>query len=194
MKTSSEYDALIPAWYLEKHKAEGTTAGQLHVPFCKKTCFGYSKLRPDYEISYDKRIALRPDAVNIGTIIHRNPEIARKLPEHYHKWILLFDPEEAEKLPDNKGCDHWIELKVPEERLQMRPIYQLSVEEEMILIKYLEKMIQEGKIRQSSSPVGSPILFFPKLNGKGLRLCVDYRHLNQYTIKDRTPLPIMDKL
>jgi hypothetical protein len=33
-------------------------------------------------------------------------EIAKKLPVHYHKWILFFDPEEAEKLPDNKGCDH----------------------------------------------------------------------------------------
>jgi hypothetical protein len=76
----------------------------------------------------------------------------------------------------------------------MGPIYQLSLEEEKILMKYQEKMIKEGKIRQSSSAVGSPILFVPKPNGKGLRLCVDYRHLNQHTVKDRTPLPIMDEL
>jgi len=73
----------------------------------------------------------------------------------------------------------------------MGPIYKLSLEEEKILIKYLEKMIKEGKVRQSSSPVGSPILFVPKPNGNGLRLCIDYRHLNQHTVKDRTPLPIM---
>jgi hypothetical protein len=76
----------------------------------------------------------------------------------------------------------------------MGPIYQLSLEEEKILIKYLEKMIAEGKVRQSSSSVGSPILFVPKPNGKGLRLCVDYRHLNQHMEKDKTPLPIMDEL
>jgi hypothetical protein len=62
-------------------------------------------------------VALRPDAVHIGTIVNRNPEIAEKLPEHYHKWLLLFDPKESEKLPDNKGCDHRIELKLPEDQL-----------------------------------------------------------------------------
>jgi len=194
MDTSSKYDALIPAWYLAKHKAEGTATGHLHFPYCDQSCFGHEKLRPDYEISYDKRVALRPDAINIGSIISRNPEIAKKLPEHYHKWLLLFDPKEAEKLPDNKGCDHRIELKVPEDQLRMGPIYQLSLEEGKILIQYLEKMIKEGKVRQSSSPVGSPILFVPKPSGKGLRLCVDYRHLNKHTVKDKTPLPIMDEL
>jgi hypothetical protein len=194
MKTSTQYDALIPAWYEQKHKAEGTTAGHLHFPFCSETCFGHQKLRPDYEITYDKRVSLRADAINIGRIINRNPEIAKKLPEHYNKWLLLFDPEEAEKLPDDKGCDHRIELKTADDQLRMGPIYQLSKEEEKILIKYIDNMVKEGKILQSSSPVGSPILFVPKPNGKGLRLCVNYRHLNQHTVKDKTPLPIMDEL
>jgi len=194
MKTSSQYDALIPAWYLQKHKAEGMTAGHLHFLFCSETCFSHQKLRPDYEITYDKRVALRADANNIGTIISPNPEIAKKLPEHYHKWLLLFDPEEAEKLPDNKGCDHRIQRNTAEDQLRMGPIYQLSIEEEKILIKYIEKIIKEGKIWQSSSPVGSPIFFVPKPSGKGLWLCVDYRHLDQHTVKDKTPLPIMDEL
>jgi hypothetical protein len=34
MQTSSEYDALIPAWYLNKHKAQGITEGRLHFPIC----------------------------------------------------------------------------------------------------------------------------------------------------------------
>ena len=55
-------------------------------------------------------------------------------------------------------------------------------------------MIKELKIRPSSSAVGSPILYVPKPGGKGLRLCVDYRHLNAHTKKDKTPLPIMDEL
>jgi hypothetical protein len=194
MDTSSKYDALIPAWYLAKHKAEGTTTGHLHFPYCDQSCFGHEKLRPDYEISYDKRVALRPDAIHIGSMISKNPEIPQKLPEHYHKWLLLFDPGEAEKLPDNKGCHHRIELKVPEDQVRMGPIYQLSIEEQKILIQYLEKMIKEEKVRQSSSPVGSPILFVRKPSGKGLRLCVDYRHLNKQTVKDKTPLPIMDEL
>jgi len=34
MKTSSDYDTLIPAWYLNKHKAQGITEGKLHFPLC----------------------------------------------------------------------------------------------------------------------------------------------------------------
>jgi hypothetical protein len=54
----------------------------------------------------------------------------------------------------------------------MGPIYQLSREEEKLLVKDLDTMIKEGKIRPSSSTVGSPILFVPKPNG--LRLASLY--------------------
>jgi hypothetical protein len=36
-------------------------------------------------------------------------------------------------------------------------------------------------------------MFVPKKNGK-LRLVMDYRQLNDVTIKDRTPLPLISKL
>ena len=54
-------------------------------------------------------------------------------------------------------------------------------------------MIAQGKIQPSKSPAGAPILFVPKPNGK-LRLCVDYRALNDVTIKNRYPLPSMNEL
>lgn len=55
-------------------------------------------------------------------------------------------------------------------------------------------MIKQAMIRPSSSTVGSPTLFVPKPNGRRLRLCIDYRHLNDYTKKDKTLLPIMEEL
>jgi len=54
-------------------------------------------------------------------------------------------------------------------------------------------MEQSGKIRRSSSPIGAPILFVPKLDGT-LRLCVDYRGLNKITLKNRYPLALMNEL
>jgi hypothetical protein len=174
MKTSSEYDALIPAWYLNKHKAQGITEGKLHFPLCSESCFGHEKFHLEYTITYDMRVALRPEAIHIGAVLFQNTDIFKKSPVHYHKWLLLFDPTESEKLPDSKGCDHRIELKSPEENLRMGPIYQLTREEEKILKEYLDKMIKEGKVRPSSSPIGSPILFVPTPNGNGLRLGVDY--------------------
>ena len=38
-----EYNVLIPAWYLNKHKAQGTTYGHLHFTECKDQCYGHGK-------------------------------------------------------------------------------------------------------------------------------------------------------
>jgi len=194
METSSDFDCRIPAWYVEKHKARGTTTSHLHFPHCGSHCYGHEKIHPEYSITYDKRVALNKNAIHIGALVQNSPSMLERLPKQYHKFLLLFDPEHTEWLPDNRGCNHRIELITSEDKLQMGPIYQLSQEEEKILLEYLEKMIREKKIWPSSSSVRSPILFVPKLNRQGLWLCVDYRHLNDHTKKDKTPLPIMDEL
>jgi len=54
-------------------------------------------------------------------------------------------------------------------------------------------MLAEGKILHSKSPAEAPILFVPKSDG-GLRLCIDYRQLNQLTILNKYPLPLMTEL
>ena len=56
------------------------------------------------------------------------------------------------------------------------------------LKEHLEVNEKRGWIRASTSPTGAPIHFVKKKD-KGLRLCVDYRQLNEIAIKDRTPLP-----
>jgi hypothetical protein len=53
-----------------------------------------------------------------------------QVPKQYHKFLLLFNLEYAEKLPDNRGCNHHIECITFDEKLRMGPIYQLSQEEE----------------------------------------------------------------
>jgi hypothetical protein len=192
--TTGDYDALIPAWYLEKHKARGTTTSQLHFPHPQLECYNRGKIHPVYSITYDKRIAFSDKAIHIGAIVMSNLTIAQKLPLHYHKFLLLFDTKESKKLPDNKGCDHRIQFLGSDDKLRMEPIYQLSPGEDKLLVKYLDTMIKEGKTRPSSSFVGRPILVIPKPNGRGLWLCIDYRHLNDYTKKDKTPLPITKEL
>jgi len=59
--------------------------------------------------------------------------------------------------------------------------------------KYLKKMMAEGKIADSKSHYGAPILLVPKPDGS-LRLWVDYRNLNKLTILNKYPLPLMDEL
>jgi hypothetical protein len=73
-------------------------------------------------------------------------------------------------------------------------LYSLSHDELELLRKYLDEMLESGKIRPSKSPVGAPIFFVPKPHGRGLRVVVDYRGLNAITIKDQYPLPLMTDL
>jgi hypothetical protein len=58
------------------------------------------------------------------------------------------------------------------------------------LWKWLDENLAKGFIRASSSPTGAPILFMKK-GDSSLRLCVDYRGLNEGTIKNQYPLPLL---
>ena len=61
------------------------------------------------------------------------------------------------------------------------------------LRKQLQELLDKGFIRPSVSPWGAPVLFVKKKDGS-LRLCIDYRKLNQVTVKNRYPLPRIDDL
>ena len=54
--------------------------------------------------------------------------------------------------------------------------------------KELDKQHQQGLIQDSDSPWASPIVVVRKKNGD-LRVCVDYRKVNEVTQKDAYPLP-----
>jgi len=68
----------------------------------------------------------------------------------------------------------------------------MSREELEALIKYLEENFNKSFIYHSSSPVEAPVMFMNKSDGS-LRRCVDYRGLNEITIKNRYPLPLIQE-
>jgi len=57
----------------------------------------------------------------------------------------------------------------------------------------LQELIHKKYIHPSISPWGSPILFVKKKYGT-LRLCIDYRELNKFTIRNKYPLRSIDDL
>jgi hypothetical protein len=61
------------------------------------------------------------------------------------------------------------------------------------LKKQLRELQRSGFFRPSSSPWGVPVLFVEKKD-KSLMMCVDYRSLNEVTIKNKYPLPRIDDL
>src|SRR6187399_2672079 len=71
--------------------------------------------------------------------------------------------------------------------------YRMGTEELAELKKQLEEQMRKGFIRPSASPWGSPILFVAKRDDT-IRLCIDYRSLNEVTIKNKYPLPKIEDL
>jgi len=92
-------------------------------------------------------------------------------------------------MPVRKTWDHAIELK---ERFTPRKgkVYLLSREEREEVQAFMEDQLQKGYIRPSKSLQTSPIHFVAKKDGKR-RIVQDYRHINQWTVKNGYPLPLI---
>ena len=54
-------------------------------------------------------------------------------------------------------------------------------------------MLENGVIKPSTSPWSSPIVLVQKKN-RDMRFCVDYRKLNEITVNDSHPLPLISDL
>ena len=72
-------------------------------------------------------------------------------------------------------------------------MYNLTPQEQIKLDKFLKENLEKGYIQPSQSPMASPFFFVDKKDGK-LRPCQDYRYLNEHTIKNAYPLPLITEL
>jgi hypothetical protein len=101
-------------------------------------------------------------------------------------------PEELPGMPPEREVEFVIDLLPGTAPISKRP-YRMSVEELKELKKQLTELQEAGYIRPSSSPWGAPVLFVQKKDGSQ-RMCVDYRSLNDVTVKNKYPLPRIEDL
>lgn len=116
-------------------------------------------------------------------------EIHQRLPTGYHDLIDAFTPSEAETLPPHRPFDHKIEL-LPGQTPPNSRVRPMSQAELRVIRKYLDEHLAKGFIRPSSSSAAAPVLLARKPGG-GIRICVDYRGLNNVTVKNRYPIPLI---
>ena len=96
-------------------------------------------------------------------------------------------PADLPGLPSKRDVEFVIELK-PGTAPISRRAYRMPPKELAELKTQLQELIDKGFIRPSSSPWGCPAIFVKKKD-QTLRLCIDYRPLNEVTIKNKYPLP-----
>jgi len=82
-----------------------------------------------------------------------------------------------------------IRLIDQEKTVQRRP-YRLSEEEKSKVRGKVDELLKAKIIRPSCSPFASPMMLVKKKNGTD-RLCVDYRMLNENTVADKYPFPLI---
>ena len=118
------------------------------------------------------------------------PECSLQLQALCEEYAMIF--EEVIGLPPKRSHDHQISVVPGTEPINLRP-YRHPWEQKNIIEKMVDEMLETGIIRNSRSHYASPVVLVKKADGTW-RLCVDYRALNQKTVKDKYPIPLIDEL
>jgi hypothetical protein len=101
-------------------------------------------------------------------------------------------PEDLPDMPPDQDVEFIIELQ-PGTTPIFRLSYKMTPKKLAELKVQLNELLDKGYICPSSLPSGCPAVFMMKKD-QSLRLCVNYRHLNAVTIKNKFPLPRIDIL
>jgi hypothetical protein len=110
-------------------------------------------------------------------------------------WLEIFldvFPEELLGMPPDREVELVIDLLPGTAPISKRP-YKMSVEELKEFKKQLTELQEVGYIRSNSSPYGALVLFVQKKEGSQ-GMCMDYRSLNDVTVKNKCPLPRIEDL
>jgi hypothetical protein len=114
------------------------------------------------------------------------------VPTALHSYEDVFSEMAFDTLPQCQKWDHAIELECKPSP-GFRKVYPMMLTEQTEMDAFLEEALATGRIRQSKSPLGAPVFFIKKKDGK-LCFVQDYRALNAITRKNRYPLPLIDDL
>ncbi len=111
------------------------------------------------------------------------------VPSEYRDLKGVFSKSRAASLPPHRPYDCAIDL-LPGTSPPKGKLYSLSAPEREAMEKYISDSLAAKIIRPSSSPAGAGFFFVKRKDGS-LRPCIDYRGLNNITVKNTYPLPLM---
>ena len=100
--------------------------------------------------------------------------------------------KELPGMPPDRDIEFLIELLPGTGPISKRP-YQMPAKDLEEIKTQINELLEKGYIRPSSSPWGAPVLLVENKDGS-LRMVVDYHALNEVTIKNKYPLPMINDL
>jgi hypothetical protein len=100
--------------------------------------------------------------------------------------------DEPQGLPPHRSADHEIPLLPGSKPPNIRP-YRMSYNQKNTIEKTIAQLLKNGEIQPSTSPFSSPLILVRKKD-KSWRLCVDFRGLNDLTVKNKFPIPVIEDL
>ena len=115
------------------------------------------------------------------------------LPEYIQPFTHLFNKKKFEKLPERHEWDHEINLIEEAPRELNAKAYAITLKEEEALNQWLDEQLKAELIVESKSRYVASCFYIPKKDSL-LWLVQDYRKLNQVTIKDKMPLPLIGEV
>lgn len=99
---------------------------------------------------------------------------------------------EPKTLPPHQSIDHQIILKPNSQPINLRP-YRFSHFQKTEIEKIIKELLHQSFIQPSTSPYSAPVLLVKKKDSTW-RMCVDYKKLNEETVKNKFPIPLIDDL
>src|SRR5512140_1953942 len=136
-------------------------------------------------IKYVSRYVPKRTQVNsLSGVVQEEVPVVKDFPDVF--------PEELPGMPPDRDIDFLNEIFPSTGPISKRP-YMMPAKDLEEIKKQIKELLDKGYICPSSSPWGSPVLLVEKKDGS-LRMVVDYRGLNEVTIKNKYPLPMINDM
>jgi hypothetical protein len=178
---SKVIDIILGMDWLSKHKALIDSAKKS----VKLTTLGGKEMKFVIEsIVTAKRVTNRAKVNQLNTNQGSEVQVVNEFPDVF--------PEDMSGMPPDRDIEFVIELK-PGTAPIYNTFFRITTPELVELNEHIKELLEKGFIHPISSPWGAPVIFVPKKDGTQ-RLCVDYRALNEVTIKNKFPLCRIDDL
>ncbi|BBN68169.1 NB-ARC domain-containing disease resistance protein [Prunus dulcis] len=182
----------LVGWHFKHRTMEFTVAGSNHRIMGAMN----GPLQPTTQIC---QLGSKENAVDLNFLIHETTDpisisVSETLPEPLQSLLNHFADlfSTSTRLPPRRSVDHQIPLLPGTGPISVRP-YRYAHSQKSEIETQVKEMLKASLIRHSNSPFSSPVLLVKKKEGTW-RFCIDYRALNQVTIKDKFPIPVIDEL